>query len=112
MDDDARGALEQFCRSAVSSDLDSLAREIGELRAELRALRAASGLDPSDRTRRQATVAALRAEGHSTRAIGLMVGANRATVQADLDRLNMPRPELIAGLDGRLTKGPPPPSVA
>ena len=105
----ARQALEQLARRAVASDLDALQVELAAVRRELMAVRAAAGVPvtPPDLERREHVVEMRRA-GMSTRAIALAIGVHRATVTADLRAADAPRPELIAGLDGRLTRGPRP----
>jgi hypothetical protein len=40
------------------------------------------------------------------RSIAAATGVNRATVDADLQALGVPRPAMIRGLDGRQTRGP------
>jgi DNA-binding CsgD family transcriptional regulator len=107
MDHRAHAALEQFVRQTIAHDLDQVMGEVSRLRHELIAVRAAAGLpiDPPGAERRE-VVAAMRAQGLSTRSIALAVGVNRATVTADLRRKGVPRPAVILGLDGRSTRGP------
>lgn len=105
-------AFEEAVRGVVSADLDQLVGEVDRLRREVAALEQAAGLGSLARRERLERTAELRSSGMSLRGISALVGANRATVARDLERLGVPRPERIAGLDGRLTRGPRPPAGA
>jgi DNA-binding CsgD family transcriptional regulator len=105
VDGRARAAFEQAVRATISHDLDELSNELTTLRRQVTTLQQLAGLPAAPgRDQRRQHAAEMRAQGHSTRAIAAILGANRGTISSDLRLLGVEPPAgRVVGLDGRVT---------
>ena len=115
MDETARVALAHLIRTELAPDfdriaaeferLDTLAAEADTLRHRVQVLEGRAGVQvrgPKDGHRRRAAVVELRLQGHSLRAIEVMLGVSRRTIESDLKRAGVSKPPRdTVALDGK-----------
>jgi lambda repressor-like predicted transcriptional regulator len=93
-----------FANAGPAERLDGVAAEVEELRHRLQLVEQRVGLatrKPRGAHRRRLAVIALRERGHSLRAISVLLGLARHTVESDLRGANVTVPPEALGVDGK-----------
>jgi hypothetical protein len=98
------GRVERENRSALVERVDWVAAEVDEVRHRLALVEQRVGLatsKPRGAHRRRLAVIELRRQGHSLRAISVLLNLARGTVESDLRRVRVSLPPDAVGVDGK-----------